>query len=240
MARARLSPVAVDAGSSRLQPSEFPEVAPPRSPHPRRQLVGVLIVQSRWHLPPASRQSVRMESPIDGAPRLGHLHRMALMVAAMSIGACSGDGGRDTVASEHASIHDVAQSLGCMDTQEISYFNAPIRGAAATEGISCETEDAVVHVFERAEVGDLDDSDEAYAFAQGGSDENVARLLGTGETGPPGCRSWVLVTEDWFVVSDNEDLLAALRDKSGDPARSVAPASPPASYVPPGCSLGGG
>lgn len=181
-----------------------------------------------------------MESPIDGAPRLGHLHRMALIVAASSIGACSGDGGRDTVVSEHAAIQEVAHSLGCVDTQEIGYFNAPIRGAAATKGISCATEDAVVHVFDRAEIGDLDDSDEAYAFAQGGSDENVARLLGTGETGPPGCRSWVLVTEDWFVVSDNEDLLAALRDSSDDPARSVAPASPPASYVPPGCSLRGG
>ncbi|HEV2808983.1 MAG TPA: hypothetical protein VGV93_01125 [Acidimicrobiales bacterium] len=163
---------------------------------------------------------------------------MALIVAAMSIGACSGDGGREMVVSEHASIHEVAQSLGCMDTQEIDYFNAPIRGSAATEGISCEIEDAVVHVFERAELGDLD-SDEPYAYAQGGWDENIARLLGTGETGPPGCRSWVLVAKDWFVVSDNEDLLAELRDESGNPARSITPASPPASYDPPGCSRGG-
>lgn len=83
--------------------------------------------------------------------------------------------------------------------------------------------------------GDVDDESKGYAYRQGGSLENIDRLVGTGEVGQPECQAWMLVAESWFILADEETALADAEDVLGGAIRSIAPVSPPASYDPPGC-----
>lgn len=164
--------------------------------------------------------------------RITSLFALALAPAAL---ACDGSDGtpRDTLSSGSA-VEEVADALGCESVEDIfGYEAAPIRGLAATRGVTCVVGDAEVDVFDRAPVGDLDDSDESFASAQGGSDENVSRLLGLGVS-DASCVSWGLVEDEWFVVSDSEQLLRDLRTDVDDGSGEVVVMSPPASYAPPG------
>lgn len=126
--------------------------------------------------------------------------------------------------------------LACTEVEEIDYFNAPIRGRAATGGVSCAVGTARLHIFARAPLGDVDDESIAYGYRQGGSLENIDRLVGTGDVGSPECQAWMLVAESWFILADRETALADAEEVLGGGAiRSIAPVSPPASYDPPGC-----
>lgn len=144
--------------------------------------------------------------------------------------------------------------VGCADEAEINPQAAPIRSRAATRGIECSTARGEVHVFERAPVVAPDasvepcdtvlDLDAATTTACGsfgqagqGTEARIADTLGLGQTGPHECAMWVLIADDWFVVSNEEAVLTDLREEVGGVAQPVEPASPPHSYQGPGCTV---
>lgn len=76
--------------------------------------------------------------------------RVVLAAAAvLTLGASCG-GGAETVT---ASPEERADRLGCTAVEEIDYFNAPIRGRAATGGVRCAVGTARLHIFDRAPLG---------------------------------------------------------------------------------------
>ena len=161
---------------------------------------------------------------------------LAAAVGLLLGAACSdGDGssgGEDTT-DRSMSVERLARELDCEGIEEIHQLNAPIRGGAAVRGISCRTGTVGVHIFERAPVGDLDDPDESYASAQGGSFENIDRLLGTG-VDDARCRAWALIGDTWFVVASDEALLTDAAESLDGDVRPVTVVSPSASYEVPG------
>lgn len=163
--------------------------------------------------------------------------RLLVLVLAGSlvVAGCGRLGQSDIAAVDRQSADEIAERLGCTENlEEVDYFNAPIRGAAATRGLRCFTDTGdQLHIFERASLGD-GRTDQPYAYAQGGSLENIDRLIGTGES-RPGCVSWTLIGDSWFLLSDNQDTLLAAAEELNGEVRPVQPASPPASYLAPGC-----
>jgi hypothetical protein len=133
--------------------------------------------------------------------------------------------------AETMSAEAIAVRIGCTVEREIDALEAPIRGGAASRGIACAKGDVEVHVFERAPVGDLDDSDESYASAQGGTLENIDRLLGTHPT--TGC-AWLAVGGSWFLLSPDRRIAQAAGKQLGSQVREPQRTTPPASYQPPG------
>lgn len=130
-----------------------------------------------------------------------------------------------------ADLEELAGELGCDRVEPLDPMDAPIRGGASTGGIECLVGPDEVHIFVRAPIGDGDDSDTSYADAQGGSLENIDRLVGTGDPRP--CLS-LLVGRDWFILANDEELLRSAEDSIGGVERPILRATPPASYVGPG------
>jgi hypothetical protein len=73
-----------------------------------------------------------------------------LGVVALLLG-CRGSSGSDQDASTPEALADAA---GCANIIELDPEIAPIRGQAATRGISCDLDGEVVHIFARAPIGD--------------------------------------------------------------------------------------
>jgi hypothetical protein len=133
-------------------------------------------------------------------------------------------------------VEDLTQLAGCEGIRRFDALPAPgpIRGGAATEGAACTVEGIEAHLFVRASTeppppGSLD-------FPEGGTVENIDRVVGTGVDG--GCRSWVAVGETWFALAEERDVLERIAEALGGAVREVLPTGPPASYGPPGCPEG--
>lgn len=181
---------------------------------------------------------------------MGRSSKLAVVVllAVLAVG-CGDDGGTATNASATGAGRtdpalptsptdtELADAIGCSTTLDFGVDQpmvAPLRGEAASDGVACTLDGTEVHLFVRAPIGDLDDSDESYASAQGGSVENIDRLVGTGEDA--GCASWVAIGETWFALASDPDVLSSIADELGGSVREIVPAAPPASYVSPGCA----
>lgn len=102
-----------------------------------------------------------------------------------------GCGGSDTPNIDASTPESLAESLGCGDVSELDPMLAPIRGRGATRGISCEIDGETIHVFARAPIGDPN----AVGWGQGGTDENIRRLLGA-DAVDPSCKLAVLISDD--------------------------------------------
>jgi hypothetical protein len=139
-----------------------------------------------------------------------------------------GCGGSDDPDIDASTPESLAESLGCVDVSELDPIIAPIRGRGATGGISCKFDDETIHVFARAPIGDPN----AVGWDQGGTDENIGRLLGA-DAVHPSCELGVLISDDVFVVGTSADRLADL----GVPGDEPIPVSPTVSYLD-HCALG--
>jgi hypothetical protein len=127
---------------------------------------------------------------------------------------CGGSGGSDEDASTPEAAADAA---GCGDITELDPEIAPIRGGAATGGISCDLEGEVVHIFARAH---FDDS----SGMEGGTLDNIRRLLGTGDAS---CSLVLLLGDDLFVVASSDDVQSDM----GIPGEPPIRVSPTVSYL---------
>ena len=112
--------------------------------------------------------------------------------------------------------------LDCAGVDVLDSMDAPVRGGASTGGIACTIGPDEVHIFLRAPIGDGDDANKSYADAQGGSLENIDRLVGTGDSQP--CLS-LLVGRDWFILANNEETLRKAERRECVP---LPPRAPPA------------
>ena len=130
---------------------------------------------------------------------------------------------------------DLADLLGCTGVEPYGGYDAIDRGGASMNGITCTAGTVSVQIFERAPLGDGDTSDEPYASAEGGSVENINRLVGGGQVGPPGCLGWLLIGETWFLVADDEAFLERAAETLGGVEQAVQPAYTFLSYELPGC-----
>ena len=161
---------------------------------------------------------------------------LVIVLAAVAAGAAlaltDGGGVPDVVADERQQqgLEDLAAELGCGGVRELDHLDGPIRGGAATRGVACAIGPDEAHIFQRAPLGDLDPS-KSYADRQGGSLENIDRLVGTGATAP--CLS-LLVGRDWFILANDDGILRKVERSIGGVERSIVRATPPASYVGPG------
>ena len=125
---------------------------------------------------------------------------------------CGGSSGSD----EHVSTPEaVADAAGCSNVTALDSMIAPIRGRGATRGISGDLDGEVVHIFARAPIGDPS----AVGFGQGGTLDNIRRLLGSGDSS---CSLALLVSNDLFIVASSEDVLADL-GVQGEPLIRVSP-----------------
>lgn len=132
---------------------------------------------------------------------------------------CGGSGNTDIDAGTPQAL---AESLGCEDVSELHSMFAPIRGAAATSGISCTIEDEAIHIFARAPIEDST----ATGFEQGGTVENIRRLLEANAV-DPGCELAALISDHVFVVGTTADQLTSLGIPGDEPIR----VSPTVSYL---------
>ena len=178
----------------------------------------------------ATRHDERVQG--GGLRRRDRVVLVIVVVAAAVGGGLAATGGPDEPRREGlADLEELAGELGCGRVELLDAMDAPIRGGASTGGVSCSVGSNEVHIFLRAPIGDGDDSDESFADAQGGSLENIDRLVGTGDPRP--CLS-LLVGRDWFILANDEGLLRSAEDTIGGVERPILPATPPASYVGPG------
>jgi hypothetical protein len=160
---------------------------------------------------------------------------IALLVIAGGVVLVVSDASRSDRPATADSVEEVLEGLGCASRQPIQELDAPIRGNAATYGFACRVGGAEVHAFERAPIGDLDDSDKSYAITHGGSLENIHRVVGAGIA--PAC-SWLVVDDRWFLLTDDRQLIEDHADLLGEAVQRVVGASPPYSYVGPGGCAG--
>lgn len=116
----------------------------------------------------------------------------------------------------------MAETVGCDRASELDPMLAPIRGNAATRGLSCEVDGEIVHIFARAPIGDTAGA----GFTQGGTVENIRRLLGADHVQAT-CELATLISDDVFVVGSSAELLADL----GLPGEAPSPVSPTVSYL---------
>jgi hypothetical protein len=130
---------------------------------------------------------------------------------------CRGSGGSDDDANTPEAVADAAE---CANITELDSMIAPIRGRAATRGISCDLDGEVVHIFARAPI----DEPSGVGLNQGGTLDNIRRLLGAGDAS---CSLALLVSDDLFIVASSEDVLSDL-DVRGEPP---IPVSPTVSYL---------
>lgn len=143
----------------------------------------------------------------------------SVAVAAVSIVGCGDSNDSDVDASSPKSV---AESVGCENVSELDSMVAPIRGNAATGGLSCEIDGETVHIFARAPIGDTS----APGWTQGGTVENIRRLLGADAVDPT-CELALLISDDVFVVGSSADQLTDL----GVPGEEPIPVSPTVSYL---------
>lgn len=160
---------------------------------------------------------------------------MALAGAACGNGEDSTASKTVTKTDETRSAKQLATALGCTGATALEYENSPIRGAAALSGVACSLGTAELHVFQRHPLGDSERKDIAPAWRDGGTVENIKRLVGAGNT-TQGCSAFLLIGDEWFVTSSNRDALDDVRDKLGGEVEPIVQATTPASYVLPGCS----
>jgi hypothetical protein len=99
--------------------------------------------------------------------RLGLAAVTILGSVALLLG-CRGSGGSDDDASTPEAVADAA---GCANITELDSMIAPIRGRAATRGISCDLDGEGVHIFARAPI----DESSGVGFNQGGTLDNIRR-----------------------------------------------------------------
>lgn len=156
------------------------------------------------------------------------------VVAALTAGVILAACGQGESPDPPRTLDEVVTRADCTDVEELDELIAPIRGRAATAGIECTSDGARFHVFQRAPEGDP--SDPTPASREGGSLENIRRLLGV-ESSSGGCTAYLAVTDDIFVLAETDAQLenfAGRVDISYDPP--ATPATPPASYSV--CGLG--
>lgn len=146
---------------------------------------------------------------------------VALLLAGVAM-ACGDDG------DNASTLEEFADQVECTDIADLDPMIAPIRGQAATQGISCTVNGEVVHVFDRAPPGDP--SAGSYAEQQGGSVENIRRLVGA-EQPDPGCDVHLLISDDLFLLGSSENLVLDLAESAGLPIEPIEPASPTVSYL---------
>lgn len=127
-------------------------------------------------------------------------------------------------------VSRLANELGCEPVQPLDDMIFPLRSVAARAGVGCRIGDATLHIFER---------DTPYAnHPEGGSLAEIDRSLGA-DVSDPSCRTWVLVGDKWFIVADDEAMLADAEADLGGSVRPIQPVSPVVSYPgAPGCSVG--
>jgi hypothetical protein len=129
--------------------------------------------------------------------------------------------GGSSASNEDASTPEaVADATGCANITELDSMIAPIRGKAATRGISCDLDGEVVHIFARAPI----DDPSAVGLRQGGTLDNIRRLLGAGDSS---CSLALLVSDDLFIVASSDDVLSDL----GVPGEPPIRVSPTVSYL---------
>lgn len=156
---------------------------------------------------------------------------IVLVAIAAGAGLALTDGSDEPRRQSLGDLEELAAELDCATVDLLDSMDAPIRGGASTGGISCLVGPDEVHILLRAPIGDGDDSNKSYADAQGGSLENIDRLVGTGDPQP--CLS-MLVGRDWFILANNEEILRKAESRIGGVERPIVRATPPASYVGPG------
>ena len=124
----------------------------------------------------------------------------------------------------------LADELGCEPVHPLSDMIFPLRGVAARAGVGCRIGDATLHIFER---------DTPYPnYPEGGSLAEIDRSLGA-DVSDPSCQTWVLIGDHWFIVADDEGVLADVEAELGGSVRPIQPVSPVVSYPgAPGCSIG--
>jgi hypothetical protein len=132
------------------------------------------------------------------------VRRLLLLVVLAA--ACSDDD-----APRRIGFDEVVELVGCTGATPIDPMAAPIRGGAATAGVDC----GGAHVFERAPV------------ELGGTDENIARLVGA--EAPTPC-AWLVVGMSWFVLAEEQSLAERV---AAEPERVIG-SSPSFSYLGPG------
>jgi hypothetical protein len=150
----------------------------------------------------------RLDSQCVGSAAVTILGAVALLLD------CRGSSGPDEDANTPEALADAA---GCANITELDPEIAPIRGKAATRGISCDLDDEIVHIFARAPIGDTS----AVGLSQGGTLDNIRRLLGAGDSS---CSLALLVSDDLFIVASGNDVLSDL-GVPGEPPIRVSPVS---------------
>jgi hypothetical protein len=153
----------------------------------------------------------RLDSQCVGSAAVTILGTVALLLG------CRGSSGSDEDASTPEALADAA---GCANITELDAEIAPIRGKAATRGISCDLDGEVVHIFARAPIGDSS----AVGLRPGGTLDNIRRLLGAGDSS---CSLALLVSDDLFIVASSDDVLSDL----GIPGEPPVRVSPTVSYL---------
>jgi hypothetical protein len=100
-----------------------------------------------------------------------------------------GCGGSSAADEDTSTPEAVANATGCANVTELDSMIAPIRGTAATRGISCDLDGEIVHIFARAPI----DYPSAVGLRQGGTLDNIRRLLGAGDSS---CSLALLVSDE--------------------------------------------
>jgi hypothetical protein len=126
-----------------------------------------------------------------------------------------GCGGSGATSADVSTPEAVADATECANITELDPMIAPIRGKAATRGIRCDIDGEVAHIFARAPIGDPS----ASGFEQGGTLDNIHRLLGAGDST---CSLALLVNDDLFIVASSDDVLSDL-GVQGEPPTRVSP-----------------
>ena len=142
---------------------------------------------------------------------------VTIMGAIALLFGCSGSSAADEDTNTPEAVADAA---GCANVTELDSMIAPIRGKAATRGISCDLDGEVVHIFARAPI----DEPSAVGLRQGGTLDNIRRLLGAGDSS---CSLALLVSDDLFIVASSDDVLSDL----GIPGEPPIRVSPTVSYL---------
>ena len=148
----------------------------------------------------------RLDSQCAGSAAVTILGAVALLLG------CGGSSGSDDGASTPEAVADAAR---CANITELDSMIAPIRGRAATRGISCDLDGEVLHIFARAPI----DDPSGVGFRQGGTLDNIRRLLGAGDSS---CSLALLVSDDLFIVASSDDVLSSL-GAAGEPPIRVSP-----------------
>ena len=181
-----------------------------------------------WLLPsPGPGLTHGRSSPASAGPITRHAGRsylpgfVALLLASVAM-ACGDDG------DSASTLEEFADRVECADIADLDPMIAPIRGQAATRGISCTVAGEVVHAFDRAPPGDP--SAGSYAAQQGGSVENIRRLVGA-EQPDPGCDVHLVISDELFLLGGSRDLMLDLAESADLSVEPVVPASPTVSYL---------